>query len=202
MSKYILCVFLAVQDVEAVSLPDGQLCLLALPPECTQGAESAGLPCLKLFCRFITDRKGVVSGILLVAANKMFFDPYKSLPLVQENGCEEYLFSCSVDNLSSVTFFSDISHVHFSRSTQRWKRRKKASKSKSVKVHISAPPSMMEAAAAPGAVGTSELETEVCDMAEDEVGESRDMDEVERQLEQLALEFNTRQQLCSGKKLS
>ncbi|XP_060734957.1 oxidation resistance protein 1 isoform X2 [Tachysurus vachellii] len=189
-------------DVEAVSLPDGQRCLLALPPECTQGAESAGLPCLKLFCRFITDRKGVVSGILLVAANKMFFDPYKSLPLVQENGCEEYLFSCSVDNLSSVTFFSDISNVHFSRSTQRWKRRKKASKYKSVKEHISAPQSVMEAAAAPVSVVTSELETEVCDMAEDEVGESRDMDEVERQLEQLALEFNNRQQLCPGKKLS
>ncbi|XP_047677918.1 nuclear receptor coactivator 7 isoform X2 [Tachysurus fulvidraco] len=188
-------------DVEAVSLPDGQLCLLALPPECTQGAESAGLPCLKLFCRFITDRKGVVSGILLVAANKMFFDPYKSLPLVQENGCEEYLFSCSVDDLSSVTFFSDISHVHFSRSTQRWKRRKKAAKSKSVKDNISTPQSTMEAAAAPVSVVTSELETEVCDMAEDEVGESRDMDEVERQLEQLALEINTRQQLCSGKKL-
>lgn len=61
----------------------------------------------------------MVSGILLVAASKIFFDPYKSLPLVQENGCEEYLFSCPVDDLSSVTFFSDVAHVHFSRSTPR-----------------------------------------------------------------------------------
>lgn len=45
------------QDVEAVPLPDGQRCLLALPPECTQGAGPADLPCLKLFCRFVTDRK-------------------------------------------------------------------------------------------------------------------------------------------------
>ncbi|XP_076850710.1 LOW QUALITY PROTEIN: nuclear receptor coactivator 7 [Brachyhypopomus gauderio] len=113
-------------DVEAVPMPDGQLCLLALPPECTQGAGPADTPYLKLFSRFITDRKGVVSGVLLVTANKIFFDPHKSLPLVQENGCEDYLFSCLVDNLSSITFFSDISHVHFSQSTQRWKGHKKA----------------------------------------------------------------------------
>ncbi|XP_058254503.1 oxidation resistance protein 1 isoform X1 [Hemibagrus wyckioides] len=189
-------------DVEAVPLPDGQLCLLALPPECTQGAESAGLPCLKLFCRFITDRKGVVSGILLVAANKIFFDPYKSLPLVQENGCEEYLFSCPVDNLSSVTFFSDISHVHFSRSTQRWKRRKKTLKGKSLKDHVSTPQSKMDAGSALVSAVTREVETEASDTVEDEVGESRDMAEVERQLEQLALEFHTGQHLCSGKQIS
>uniref|UniRef100_A0A4W5M9F5 TLDc domain-containing protein n=1 Tax=Hucho hucho TaxID=62062 RepID=A0A4W5M9F5_9TELE len=105
-------------DVEAVPMPDGQLCLLALPPECSLGE---GPPYLKLFCRYITDRKGVVSGILLVTSNKMFFDPCKTHPLVIEHGCEEYLLSCSVDSLASVSFCSDISHVHFNSSTHRWK---------------------------------------------------------------------------------
>lgn len=54
-----------------------------------------------------------------MTANKIFFDPFKTLPLVKEHGCEEYLLSCSVDNLASVSFFSDISHVHFSSSQQR-----------------------------------------------------------------------------------
>ncbi|TSS85071.1 Oxidation resistance protein 1 [Bagarius yarrelli] len=193
-------------DVEAVSLPDGQLCLLALPPECTQGAESAGLPWLKLFCRFITDRKGVVSGILLVAANKIFFDPYKSLPLVQENGCEEYLFSCPVDHLASITFFSDVSRVHFSKSTQRWKSRKKATgnKGKACKdpvVHVSVPRFSTDTTSTlPSAVahdGQVEMET-----SEDQSGDSRDMAEAERQLKQLTLELNTDQQLCSGEQVS
>nr|XP_019940534.1 PREDICTED: nuclear receptor coactivator 7-like isoform X1 [Paralichthys olivaceus]XP_019940535.1 PREDICTED: nuclear receptor coactivator 7-like isoform X1 [Paralichthys olivaceus] len=108
-------------DVEAVPLPDGQLCLLALPPECCQGEGPGATPYLKLFCRYITDRKGVVSGILLVTSNKIFFDPCKTLPLVKEHGCEEYLLSCSIDNLASVSFFSDISHVHFNTSQQRRK---------------------------------------------------------------------------------
>ncbi|XP_041703056.1 nuclear receptor coactivator 7 isoform X2 [Coregonus clupeaformis] len=108
-------------DVEAVPMPDGQLCLLALPPECSLGEGPAAMPCLKLFCRYITDRKGVVSGILLVTSNKMFFDPCKTHPLVIEHGCEEYLLSCSVDSLASVSFYSDISHVHFNSSTHRWK---------------------------------------------------------------------------------
>lgn len=63
--------------------------------------------------------QGVVSGILLVTSNKIFFDPCKTHPLVREHGCEEYLLSCSVDNLKSVSFSSDISHVHFSSSQQR-----------------------------------------------------------------------------------
>ncbi|KAI5622864.1 oxidation resistance protein 1-like isoform X2, partial [Silurus asotus] len=184
-------------DVEAVPLPDGQLCLLALPSECTQGAGPSNPPCLKLFCRFITERKGVVSGILLLAASKIFFDPYKSLPLVQENGCEEYLFSCPVDNLSSVTFFSDISNVHFSRSTQRWKRRqndKKVKKDQIVCVTASTPVSTV--------TRDVQLEAEARGALEDETEESRDMAEVERQLEQLVLELNTGQQLRSEKQLS
>lgn len=63
--------------------------------------------------------QGVVSGILLVTSNKIFFDPCKTHPLVKEHGCEEYLLSCSVDNLTSVCFFSDISHIHFNTSQQR-----------------------------------------------------------------------------------
>ncbi|XP_034418471.1 nuclear receptor coactivator 7 isoform X2 [Cyclopterus lumpus] len=108
-------------DVEAVPMPDGQLCLLALPPECCQGEGPEDMQYLKLFCRNITDRKGVVSGILLVTANKIFFDPCKTHALVKEHGCEEYLLSCSVDNLASVSFFSDISHVRFNTSQQRRK---------------------------------------------------------------------------------
>lgn len=38
-------------------MPDGQLCLLALPPECCQGEGPEAMPYLKLFCRYITDRK-------------------------------------------------------------------------------------------------------------------------------------------------
>lgn len=61
----------------------------------------------------------MVSGILLVTSNKIFFDPCKTHPLVVEHGCEEYLLSCSVDSLDSVSFYSDISHVHFNTSTHR-----------------------------------------------------------------------------------
>ncbi|XP_057715486.1 oxidation resistance protein 1 isoform X1 [Corythoichthys intestinalis] len=111
-------------DVEAVPMPDGQLCLLALPPECCPGEGPDATPYLKLFCRHITDRKGIVSGILLVTTNKLFFDPCKTHPLVKEHGCEEYLLSCSVDKLVSVSFFSDISHVRFHSSQQRRKGKK------------------------------------------------------------------------------
>lgn len=38
-------------------MPDGQLCLLALPPECCQGEGPEATSYLKLFCRYITDRK-------------------------------------------------------------------------------------------------------------------------------------------------
>ncbi|XP_036397379.1 oxidation resistance protein 1 isoform X2 [Megalops cyprinoides] len=120
-------------DVEAVPMLDGQLCLLALPAECSEGAGPTSMPYLKLGCRYITDRKGVVSGVLLVTPNKIFFDPYKSHPLVMENGCEEYLLSCCVDSIISVSFYSDISHVHFNTSTQRWKGRKRAPNPKAMK---------------------------------------------------------------------
>lgn len=108
-------------DVEAVPLPDGHLCLLALPPECCEGQRPEAMSYLKLFCRYITDGKGVVSGILVVTPTKIFFDPSKTHPLVTEHGFEDYLLSCTVDSLASVSFFSDISHVHFNTSQQRRK---------------------------------------------------------------------------------
>ncbi|XP_041096455.1 nuclear receptor coactivator 7 isoform X2 [Polyodon spathula] len=121
-------------DVEAVPMPDGQLCLLALPPECSlaQEEESVAVCYLKLCCRYITDRKGVVTGILLVTPNKIFFDPYKSHPLVVEHGCEEYLLSCAIDSLVSVSFFSDISGVHFARASPLARNKKTVKKPKAL----------------------------------------------------------------------
>lgn len=43
--------------MEAVPLPDGQLCLLALPPELCEGEGPEAMSYLKLFGRHITDRK-------------------------------------------------------------------------------------------------------------------------------------------------
>ncbi|XP_030574571.1 nuclear receptor coactivator 7 isoform X2 [Archocentrus centrarchus] len=171
-------------DVEAVPMPDGQLCLLALPPECCEGEGPEPMPYLKLICRYITDRKGVVSGILLVTSNKIFFDPCKTHPLVKEHGCEEYLLSYSVDNLASVSFFSDISHVHFSTSQQRRKGIKIFQKLKPIKTRLlnqkgeSCPP-LVSAAASDLSSLALNLTKEV---SEDEEAESRDMAEAEREL--------------------
>ncbi|KAM4540705.1 oxidation resistance protein 1 isoform 3-T3 [Fundulus diaphanus] len=180
-------------DVEAVPLPDGHLCLLALPPECCQGEQPAAMLYLKLFCRYITDGKGVVSGILVVTSNKIFFDPSKTHPLVTEHGFEDYLLSCTVDGLASVAFFSDMSHVHFSASQQR---RKGKAKSIFQKLAITksqgeslrgeeqkeSPPVLVSAApsALPGP--TLSLSKEVSAEAE---AESRDVAEVEGTLEVL-----------------
>lgn len=157
-------------DVEAVPLPDGQLCLLALPPECCEGEGADSTSYLKLFCRYITDCKGVVSGILLVTSNKLFFDPCKTHPLVKEHGCEEYVLSCSVDSLASVSFYSDISHVHFSTSQQRRKGRTLFQKLKPGKSQTVHHPSHKESG-------------DVCDDEEEEEPESRDMAEVEKELD-------------------
>lgn len=181
-------------DVEAVPLPDGQLCLLALPPECCQGEGPEAMPYLKLFCRYITDRKGVVSGILLVTANKIFFDPFKTLPLVKEHGCEEYLLSCSVDNLASVSFFSDISHVHFSSSQQRGKGKKIFQKLKTSKSRAGGFPNHTgESVPALVCAASSELSSLSLGLSKkeasgDEEAESRDMAEAERELESSPLE--------------
>ncbi|KAM9341529.1 oxidation resistance protein 1 [Symphorus nematophorus] len=183
-------------DVEAVPMPDGQLCLLALPPECCQGEGPEAMQYLKLFCRYITDRKGVVSGILLVTSNKIFFDPCKTHPLVKEHGCEEYLLSCSVDNLASVSFFSDISHVHFSTSQQRKKGKKIFQKLKSTKRRAVGIKNQREesAPAALESVAPSELSslalslTKEASGEEEEETESRDMAEAEGELDSIPLE--------------
>ncbi|XP_022605959.1 oxidation resistance protein 1-like isoform X2 [Seriola dumerili] len=180
-------------DVEAVPLPDGQLCLLALPPECCQGEGPEVMPYLKLFCRYITDRKGVVSGILLVTANKIFFDPFKTLPLVKEHGCEEYLLSCSVDNLASVSFFSDISHVHFNTSQQRRKGKKILQKLKTSKSRAGGFPNHKgESVPALVSAASSELSSLALSLTKevsgDEEAESRDMAEAEREFDSSPLE--------------
>ncbi|XP_016125336.1 oxidation resistance protein 1 isoform X2 [Sinocyclocheilus grahami] len=168
-------------DVEAVPLPDGNVCLLALPSECSQGEGPAGLSCLKLFSRYITDRKGVVSGILLVASNKIFFDPQKSHPLVQENGCEEYVFSSSVDGLTSVSFYTDISHIHFNKTY----RCNSCKPSKSKKEHKKTHRSALEAVLAPKSSVSHDLTATPAANPEEEDGEggeAGDMAETERQL--------------------
>ncbi|XP_059208784.1 nuclear receptor coactivator 7 isoform X2 [Centropristis striata] len=180
-------------DVEAVPMPDGQLCLLALPPECCQGEGPEATPYLKLFCRYITDRKGVVSGILLVTANKIFFDPCKTHALVKEHGCEEYLLSCSVDNLASVSFFSDISHVHFNTSQQRRKGRKIFQKLKTARSRaggLLTPKAELLPALV--SVAPSDLSSLALSLAKvvsgEEEAESRDMAEAERELDSSPLE--------------
>ncbi|XP_040916637.1 nuclear receptor coactivator 7 isoform X2 [Toxotes jaculatrix] len=180
-------------DVEAVPLPDGQLCLLALPPECCQGEGPEAMPYLKLFCRYITDRKGVVSGILLVTSNKIFFDPCKTLPLVKEHGCEEYLLSCSVDNLASVSFYSDISHVHFNTLQQRRKGKKIFQKLKTTKSHSGGFPNH-KGESVPGLVSTASSDLSnlalslTKEVSGDEEAESRDLAEAERELDRSPLE--------------
>lgn len=167
-------------DVEAVPLPDGNVCLLALPSECSREEDSAGLSCLKLFSRYITDRKGVVSGILLVTSSKIFFDPQKSHPLVQENGCEEYVFSCSVDDLASVSFYTDISHVYFSKTTYRCNN----SKTSKSKTHSNKKPqqSALEDIAAPDSRDPTAPPSLNAEIEDEESGETGDMAEAERQL--------------------
>ncbi|KAJ0008986.1 hypothetical protein NQD34_016401 [Periophthalmus magnuspinnatus] len=168
-------------DVEAVPMPDGQLCLLALPPECCEGEGADATPYLKLFCRYITDRKGVVSGILLVTSNKLFFDPCKTHPLVRENGCEEYVLSCSVDSLASVSFYSDITHVHFNTSQQRRKGKTLFQKLKPFKSQTNHHPGQTDDATS---VNSAPSDTDVCDGGEEEEESlSRDMAEVEKELD-------------------
>ncbi|XP_078094282.1 nuclear receptor coactivator 7-like isoform X2 [Mustelus asterias] len=66
---------------------------------------------LKICCKYFTDGKGVVMGILLVTPKKIFFDPYKSQPLVIENGYEDYLFACSMQSLISAVSHKDVSQM-------------------------------------------------------------------------------------------
>ncbi|XP_038652447.1 nuclear receptor coactivator 7 isoform X2 [Scyliorhinus canicula] len=66
---------------------------------------------LKICCKYFTDGKGVVTGILLVTPKKIFFDPYKSHPLVTENGCEDYLVACNMQSIVSAVSHKDVSQM-------------------------------------------------------------------------------------------
>ncbi|XP_077127178.1 oxidation resistance protein 1 isoform X1 [Ranitomeya variabilis] len=63
---------------------------------------------LKINCKYITDGKGIVSGVLLVTPNNIMFDPHKTDPLVQENGCEEYGIMCPMEEVTSAAMDKEI----------------------------------------------------------------------------------------------
>ncbi|XP_058868675.1 oxidation resistance protein 1-like isoform X3 [Acipenser ruthenus] len=63
---------------------------------------------LKINCKYITDGKGTVSGVLLVTPNNIMFDPHKTDPLVQEHGCEEYGIMCPIEEVMTATMYKDI----------------------------------------------------------------------------------------------
>ncbi|XP_075438601.1 oxidation resistance protein 1 isoform X6 [Ascaphus truei] len=63
---------------------------------------------LKINCKYITDGKGTVSGVLLVTPNNIMFDPHKTDPLVQENGCEEYGIMCPTEEVTSAAMYKEI----------------------------------------------------------------------------------------------
>uniref|UniRef100_A0A8P0SZX9 Oxidation resistance 1 n=1 Tax=Canis lupus familiaris TaxID=9615 RepID=A0A8P0SZX9_CANLF len=63
---------------------------------------------LKINCKYITSGKGTVSGVLLVTPNNIMFDPHKTDPLVQENGCEEYGIMCPMEEVMSAAMYKEI----------------------------------------------------------------------------------------------
>ncbi|KAM9198339.1 oxidation resistance protein 1 isoform 2-T2 [Dugong dugon] len=63
---------------------------------------------LKINCKYITSGKGTVSGVLLVTPNNIMFDPHKTDPLVQENGCEEYGIMCPMEEVMSAAMYREI----------------------------------------------------------------------------------------------
>ncbi|NXY85290.1 OXR1 protein, partial [Alcedo cyanopectus] len=63
---------------------------------------------LKINCKYITNGKGTVNGVLLVTPNNIMFDPHKLDPLVQENGCEEYGIMCPMEEVMSAALYKEI----------------------------------------------------------------------------------------------
>ncbi|XP_036119667.1 oxidation resistance protein 1 isoform X2 [Molossus molossus] len=63
---------------------------------------------LKINCKYVTRGKGTVSGVLLVTPNNIMFDPHKTDPLVQENGCEEYGIMCPMEEVMSAAMYKEI----------------------------------------------------------------------------------------------
>ncbi|TRY74346.1 hypothetical protein DNTS_032040 [Danionella cerebrum] len=66
---------------------------------------------LKMNCKYITDGKGIVSGVLLVTPNNIMFDPHKCDQLVQERGCEEYGIMCPLEEVQSAAMCRDITDI-------------------------------------------------------------------------------------------
>ncbi|XP_053344220.1 oxidation resistance protein 1a isoform X2 [Clarias gariepinus] len=63
---------------------------------------------LKINCKYITESKGAVSGVLLVTPNNIMFDPHRTDPLVQERGCEEYGIMCPLEEVQSAAMYREI----------------------------------------------------------------------------------------------
>ncbi|XP_057689143.1 oxidation resistance protein 1a isoform X6 [Corythoichthys intestinalis] len=63
---------------------------------------------LKINCKYITDGKGSVSGVLLVTPNNIMFDPHRMDPLVQAHGCEEYGIMCPLEEVQSAAIFKEL----------------------------------------------------------------------------------------------
>ncbi|KAM4631413.1 oxidation resistance protein 1-like [Polymixia lowei] len=63
---------------------------------------------LKISCKYITDGKGIVGGVLLVTPGSLLFDPDKRDPLVQQRGCEEYGVMAPLEEVMSVAMCSEV----------------------------------------------------------------------------------------------
>uniref|UniRef100_A0A8C1AKP7 Oxidation resistance protein 1 n=1 Tax=Cyprinus carpio carpio TaxID=630221 RepID=A0A8C1AKP7_CYPCA len=73
---------------------------------------------LKMNCKYISDGKGIVSGVLLVTPNNIMFDPHKSDQLVQERGCEEYGIMCPLEEVQSAAMCREITDIRVRDSTK------------------------------------------------------------------------------------
>ncbi|KAM4692976.1 nuclear receptor coactivator 7 [Discoglossus pictus] len=104
-------------DAEFDKLPDADLARKATKPiervfsSTSEEEEPIVVKFVKINCRYITDGKGVVGGVMIVTPNNVMFDPHKSDPLVIENGCEEYGLICPMEEVVSVALYNDISHM-------------------------------------------------------------------------------------------
>nr|XP_013814549.1 PREDICTED: nuclear receptor coactivator 7 isoform X2 [Apteryx mantelli mantelli] len=104
-------------DAEYDKLPDAHLARKAFKPvervlsSTSEEDEPVVVKFLKMNCRYFTDGKGVVGGVMIVTPNNIMFDPHKSDPLVIENGCEEYGLICPMEEVVSIALYNDISHM-------------------------------------------------------------------------------------------
>ncbi|XP_006139498.2 nuclear receptor coactivator 7 isoform X2 [Pelodiscus sinensis] len=104
-------------DAEYDKLPDADLARKACKPiervlsSTSEEDEPVVVKFLKMNCRYFTDGKGVVGGVMIVTPNNIMFDPHKSDPLVIENGCEEYGLICPMEEVVSIALYNDISHM-------------------------------------------------------------------------------------------